>query len=120
MRAKLSAVIAYVTAFMATVRAGFTNRFSTLWDIQSRKLGNRAQGGTVEQVIVVGATLLIGIVVMAQIVESMPAVNNTFNGSIDQVTGILDSSFLLAAILPLVIVAGAVLFFVGQFGTRNR
>jgi len=79
--------------------------------------GGCQSDGCLSTVVTVGTTLLIGIIIMAQIVESVPNLeNNTFSSAIDQVTNILNSSFLLAAILPLVIVASAVLFFVANFG----
>jgi len=63
----------------------------------------------------IGATLLIGILVLSQIVSALPSSNGPFSGAVDQVETILNSSFLLAAILPLVIIAGAVLFYVRGF-----
>jgi len=77
--------------------------------------GTRAQGGSVTTLVTVGATLLIGILVLSQIVSALPSSNGPFSGAVDQVETILNSSFLLAAILPLVIIAGAVLFYVRGF-----
>jgi nitrogen fixation/metabolism regulation signal transduction histidine kinase len=126
MRQQFDAALAVLAAWFGAFTDALGRRarmFRTLIDIQSDKLAadSKAQSGTVTTVVTVGATLLIGIIVMAQIVESMPALdNNTFSGAMDQVTSILNSSFLLAAILPLVIVAGAVLFFVGNFGNGGN
>lgn len=78
----------------------------------------RAQSSTVNQLVTVGATLLIGIVVMAQIADAMPNVD-MFNSSFDTVVNTIGSAFSLGAILPLVIVAGAVLFWVRTFGGNS-
>jgi len=126
MRQHFDAVLAVLVAWFGALTDALGRRarmLRTLINIQSDKLAadNKAQSGTVTTVVTVGATLLIGIIVMAQIVDSMPSLeNNTFSGAMDQVTSILNSSFLLAAILPLVIVAGAVLFFVGNFGNGGN
>jgi len=77
--------------------------------------GTRAQGGSVTTLVTVGATLLIGILVLSQIVSALPDSNGPFSNAVTQVETILNSSFLLAAILPLVIIAGAVLFYVRGF-----
>lgn len=82
---------------------------------QAMEGSERAQSRSVTQLVTVGATLLIGIVVMAQITDAMPD-TNVFNGSFDTVVNTLGSAFSLGAILPLVIVAGAVLFYVRTFG----
>jgi len=122
MRQQFDAVLAALVAWFGALTDALGRRaqmLRTLINIQSDKLAadNKAQSGTVTTVITVGATLLIGIIVMSQIVQSMPSMeNNTFSGAMDQVETILNSSFLLAAILPIVIVASAVLFFVGNFG----
>jgi hypothetical protein len=122
MRQQVDAALAALIAWFGALTDALGRRarmLRSLIKIQSDKLAadNTAQGGTVTTVVTVGATLLIGIIVMAQIVDSVPNLdNNTFSGALDQVTNILNSSFLLAAILPLVIVASAVLFFVGNFG----
>jgi len=122
MRQQVDAALAALIAWFGALTDALGRRarmLRSLIKIQSDKLAadNTAQGGTVTTVVTVGATLLIGIIVMAQIVDSVPNLdNNTFSGALDQVTNILNSSFLLAAILPLVIVASAVLFFGGNFG----
>jgi nitrogen fixation/metabolism regulation signal transduction histidine kinase len=126
MRQHFDAALAVLIAWVGALTSALGRRarmLRTLINIQSDKLAadNTAQSGTVTTVVTVGATLLIGIIVMAQIVDSMPSLeNNTFSGAMDQVQTILNSSFLLAAILPLVIVAGAVLFFVGNFGNGGN
>jgi hypothetical protein len=121
LKALLAALLAWPRA-LADALGRRAQAFSSLIKTQSQQLraDAAAQSGTVTTVVTVGATLLIGIIVMSQIVESIPTTNNTFSGAITQVTSILNSSFLLAAILPLVIVAGAVLFFVGNFGNNGR
>jgi len=126
MRQQVDAALAALIAWFGALTDALGRRarmLRSLIKIQSDKLAadKSAQGGTVTTVVTVGATLLIGIIVMAQIVDSVPNLdNNTFSGALDQVTNILNSSFLLAAILPLVIVASAVLFFVGNFGEGGR
>jgi hypothetical protein len=76
----------------------------------------RAVGETVTDLLTIGATLLVGSLVMSQITLAVPAANNgPFAGGYDQIVSVLNSSFLLAAILPIVIVAGAVLFYVRRF-----
>jgi len=126
MRQQVDAALAALIAWFGALTDALARRarmLRSLIKIQSDKLAadKSAQGGTVTTVVTVGATLLIGIIVMAQIVDSVPNLdNNTFSGALDQVTNILNSSFLLAAILPLVIVASAVLFFVGNFGEGGR
>jgi len=79
-----------------------------------RALGDRrGQGGSVTTLVTVGATLFISILVMAQIVAAVPATSNgPFASSYTQVVDILNSTFLLAGILPLVVAAGALLYFV--------
>ena len=84
---------------------------------------SRAQASqSVNQLVVVGATLLIGVVVLAQITDAMPDVEtgSAFEGLMGEITGILQSSFELGAILPLVIIAGALLFFVMRFGNMGN
>jgi len=127
MRQTADAVMTAMFAWVAALADGLrtrAKRFRTLIELQRDEMltAERAQSATVTTVVTVGATLLIGIIVMSQIVESVPALgnNSAFSGSLDQVTSILNSSFLLAAILPLVIVAGAVLFFVGNFGNSGN
>ena len=82
----------------------------------------RAQASqSVNQLVVVGATLLIGVVVLAQISGAMPDVSTTdFDGTMGEINDILVSSFELGAILPLVIIAGALLFFVMRFGSMGN
>lgn len=74
-----------------------------------------AAGESVTQLVTVGATLFIGIVVLASIGDAMPNNVSMFSGAMDQAETILNSSFILAAILPLVIIAAALLFYVRRF-----
>lgn len=122
LRAFKAALFAWVAALGKELHAR-GKMLDHLLSIQAKKLHDdqAAQGGSVTQIVVVGATLLIGIIVMAQIVESMPSTeNNTFQNAMDRVESVLDSSFLLAAILPLVIIAGALLFYVRNFSEGGR
>jgi len=57
----------------------------------------------------------VGVLVLSQIVTALPDNNGAFAGAVSQIETVLNSSFLLAAILPLVIIAGAVLFYVRRF-----
>jgi hypothetical protein len=111
-RTVLTLVMAYVLAGVDSVQ-----RFTA--EVQEEALrmqsGTRAQGGSVTTLVSVGATLLIGVLVLSQIVEALPDNNGAFSGAVTQIETILNSSFLLAAILPLVIIAGAVLFYVRGF-----
>lgn len=116
-KAVWAALLAWVAAFGDELRyrAELVNGLIDA-ELDALQQDTKAAGESVNQLIVVGATLVIGIIVMAQIVDSMPALDNsTFSSSMDQVQSILDNSFLLAAILPLVIIAGAVLFYVRTF-----
>lgn len=84
---------------------------------------NRAAEGTVNQLVVVAATLFVGIIVMANIGDAMPLANNDslmFSDAFDSAESIIGSSLELAAILPLVIVAGGLLFYVSRFGGGGR
>lgn len=80
--------------------------------------GTRAQmagQGAVNALVVIGATLLIGIIVYAQIDSAAPndhALNDTQQSVTDNVT----ASFDLGSILPIVVIAGAVLAYVSGFG----
>lgn len=82
--------------------------------------------GSIQQVVVVAVTLFIGIFVVAQISEAMPSLgaDNAFNGTMSNVGDIINSSFVLAGVVPIVIIAGALLFYVRNFqggsGGRRR
>ena len=94
----------------------------SLFEVQSAKLAqdNKAAGESINQLVIVGATLVIGLIVISQIVASMPEMeNSTFTSTLDRVEQVLDSSFLLAAILPIVIIAGALLFYVRNFNDNG-
>lgn len=82
---------------------------------------NRAQAqGAVNMLVVVGATLIVGIVVYAQIESATPSPDNTDLSNAQQsVTDTIASSFDLASVLPIVIIAGAILFFLRGFGGGN-
>jgi len=80
----------------------------------------RAVGESVTDVVTIGATLLIGVLIMSQFVATIPPVSNgPFAGAHNQIVSILNSSFLLAAILPVVVVAGAVLAYLQNFRGRR-
>lgn len=80
----------------------------------------KAAAETVNQLVVVGATLFIGIVVISQIGEAMPDDINMFTDAFNSAESIVGSSLELAAILPLVIVAGGLLFYVSRFGRSSQ
>lgn len=82
---------------------------------RAKMRGQRAQASAVTQLVTVAATLFIGIVVLSQIGDAMPD-TGMFNSSFDQAVNITGSAISLGAILPLVIVAGALLFYVRGFG----
>ena len=76
--------------------------------------------GAVNMLVVVGATLIVGIVVYAQIESATPSPDNEdLATSQDSVTDTIASSFDLASVLPIVIIAGAILFFLRGFGGGN-
>lgn len=75
----------------------------------------RAAQDAVNSLVVVGATLMIGIFVMGSIGSAIPD-QNMFSNATDQVVNVIGSSFELAAILPLVIIAAGLLFYVRRFG----
>jgi len=88
---------------------------------------NRAAVDSVNTLIFVGATLFIGIFVLSQIGESMPQDGSgnvdlpLFNDAFDQAQNVLASAFELGAILPIVVVAAGLLFYVRRFnGTGGR
>lgn len=74
---------------------------------------------SINQVVIVATTLIVGIVVLGNITGSMPSLssNNTFNGTIGEVGSIINSSLVLAGVVPIVIIASALLFYVGNFGS---
>ena len=80
----------------------------------------KAAGESINQLVVVGATLFIGIIVIAQIGEAMPdGEGMMFEDAMAQAETILGSSFTLAALLPLVIIAGALLWYVRNFNSSR-
>ena len=82
---------------------------------------NRAQANAVNSLVVIGATLFIGVFVLASIGDAMPQDSNgnidlpMFGSAFDNVTNVLGSSIELAAILPIVIIAAGLLFYVRRF-----
>lgn len=110
------AVAAWVMMVLATMRATYTQASGAL-DAQRLKQDTVAAGESVTQLVTVGATLFIGIVVLASIGDAMPSNVSMFQDAMNQAETILNSSFVLAAILPLVIIAGALLFFVRRFNS---
>jgi hypothetical protein len=97
-----------------------TNKLARLQG-RALQLNNRAQGDSVNALVVIGASLFIGVFVLAQIGSAMPtdAEGNIdlpmFSSAFDSVTSILSSSIELAAILPIVIIAAGLLFYVRRF-----
>lgn len=85
-------------------------------NIENEWVAAQAQSA-VNTVVVVGATLLVGIIVYAKIDSSTgnPA-NSDLNNSSQSVTNNVASSFDLGSILPIVIIAAAILFFLRGFG----
>ena len=75
----------------------------------------RAAAEAVNTLVVIGATLFIGVFVLAQIGDAMPE-GGMFTDAMDQVETILAASIELAAILPLVIIAAGLLWYVSRFG----
>jgi hypothetical protein len=86
---------------------------------------NRAAVDSVNTLIFVGATLFIGIFVLSQIGESMPQDGSgnvdlpLFNDAFDQAQNVLASAFELGAILPIVVVAAGLLFYVRRFNNAG-
>lgn len=82
----------------------------------------RAAVEAVNQLVVIGATLFIGVVVLASIGGAMPDTGEggMFEGVMDTVESILTSSFELAAILPLVIIAAGLLWYVRTFNGNGN
>ena len=84
----------------------------------------RGQAGAsiVNSLVVIGTALFIGIFVLGMIADSMPLDDEEmmFYGAIESVEGILESSFELAAILPIVIIAGGLLYYVRGFGQNGE
>lgn len=77
----------------------------------------QAAQNSVNMLVVVGATLIVGVVVYAQIESATPSPDNTdLADAQDSVTDTIASSFDLASVLPIVIIAGAILFFLRGFG----
>ena len=99
---------------IASVKNRVTEHFADLQE------ANRANAEAVNSLVVIGAVLFIGIFVLAMIGDAMPDDPPMFGETMDTVEGILESSFELAAILPIVLVAGALLFYVRGFGTNGR
>lgn len=85
-------------------------------NIENEFVAAQAQGA-VNTVVVVGATLLVGIIVYAKIDSATgDPVNSDLNNSSQSVTDNVASSFDLGSILPIVIIAAAILFFLRGFG----
>lgn len=71
----------------------------------------------VTQLVVVGSTLIVGVIVYSKIQSSTPAPENSdLNNSSQSVTDTVASSFELGSVLPIVLVAGAILFYLRGFG----
>ena len=76
----------------------------------------KAQGaaGSVNSLVVIGASLFIGIFVLASIGDAVPSAG-MFSDAMNQTENVLGSSVELAAILPIVIIAAGLLFWVRRF-----
>jgi hypothetical protein len=75
----------------------------------------RAVGETVTELLTYGAALLVGTVVMSTMVTAVPSNAGMFNEARGVILETLNSSFVLASIVPLAIVAGAVLSYLRRF-----
>jgi len=111
-RATLALLQALLVQYL---RAGAEVLRSFPTDLGELQQDTKAVGESVTQLITIGTTLLVGVLVLSQIVTALPDNNGAFAGAVSQIETVLNSSFLLAAILPLVIIAGAVLFYVRRF-----
>lgn len=121
MKQKLKAFLALVQAYFAAAEAMVEEWVTPLRsgidsNIENDWVAAQAQSA-VNTVVVVGATLLVGIIVYAKIDSSTgnPA-NSDLNNSSQSVTNNVASSFDLGSILPIVIIAAAILFFLRGFG----
>lgn len=117
--ARARTAVAVVLAMLVSYGAALRDDIDTLFELAELRAEQKAQAGSVTQLVTIGATLFIGIVVLASIGDAMPDNVTMFSGAMNQVETILNSSFILAAILPLVIVAGAILFYVRGFGNSG-
>ncbi len=81
--------------------------------------GSRAQADSVNSLVVIGASLFIGIFVLASIGDAVPSAG-MFSDAMNQTENVLSSSIELAAILPIVIIAAGLLFWVRRFNGGGR
>jgi len=112
---KMRAQLALVQALLAGYLTAGVEVLRSLEPVEELREDTKAVGESVTNLITIGTTLLVGVLVLSQIVTAIPENNGAFSGAVDQIETVLNSSFLLAAILPLVIIAGAVLFYVRRF-----
>jgi hypothetical protein len=112
---KMRAQLALVQALLAGYLAAGVEVLQSLEPVEELRKDTKAVGESVTNLITIGTTLLVGVLVLSQIVTAIPENNGAFSGAVSQIETVLNSSFLLAAILPLVIIAGAVLFYVRRF-----
>lgn len=132
LREKATAKVAQLRATLAFIQLQITLAGDTALALSEDVFGslrnpdikfraaNRAQGQIVNSLVVIGATLIIGIVVYSRIETSTPDPSNSqLNSTQQSVTDTVADSFDLGALLPLVIIAGAVLFYVRGFGNSG-
>jgi len=111
----IRAQLALVQALLAGYLTAGVEVLRSFDPVEELRQDTKAVGESVTQLITIGTTLLVGVLVLSQIVTAIPENNGAFSGAVSQIETVLNSSFLLAAILPLVIIAGAVLFYVRRF-----
>jgi len=111
----IRAQLALVQALLAGYLTAGVEVLRSFDPVEELRQDTKAVGESVTQLITIGTTLLVGVLVLSQIVTAIPENNGAFSGAVIQIETVLNSSFLLAAILPLVIIAGAVLFYVRRF-----
>lgn len=113
----LSAAVEVVTTATATVATAAVDALAA----DELRRDTAAVGESVVDLLTIGTTLLVGALVMSQITSAVPAADTgPFANGYEQILSVLNSSFVLAAILPLVIVAGSVLFYVRRFDVDRR
>jgi len=78
---------------------------------------NHNQGATFNRMVTAAITLIIGVLVFNQVIDSLPTVSgsNVINRS--AVTGPIESAFTLAPVVLIVLVASLILLQVSDFGS---